>query len=72
MNADQAVKYADLLLYIQNNLNYSTLIKIYGSHMGNHLYEKWTQSHANILYFITRLDSDNRKKLLSWGINSVN
>jgi len=59
----------DILIYLQCNFNLSVCMEIYGEE-SNHLFEKWLTCDGNLLNYITRLDKNNRYKLLNWGLKN--
>ena len=57
----------EVFLFAQNHLSYPEFKIIFGN-LAEHLWKKWEHSEKNILYFMTRLDSNNQEKLLTWAL----
>lgn len=70
MNLDMLIKVSNMLLSLQCNFNNIICDQIFGLD-SDHLYLKWINSGGNILDFMTRLDDNNKVKLLLWGMNHL-
>ena len=71
MNLDILMEVFNILLSLQCNFNKNICEQVFGL-CSEHLYEKWVSSDGNIINFMTRLDVDNKAKLLSWGMTYIN
>jgi len=60
---------ADLLLSTENRLSYFIFENIFGD-LAEHLWGKWEQSGRQILKFMTRLDKNNKFKLMEWSVKT--
>ena len=58
----------NMLLSLQCNFKKYMCDQIFGND-SNHLYPKWVSSDGNILHFLTRLDDENREKLLRYAFD---
>ena len=67
MNLAGAHLYNELFLVMQNQFNFSVCEELFGS-LAEHLYDKWSYSDRNMLFYLTRLDSYNKDKVLKWGL----
>jgi Tfp pilus assembly protein PilF len=54
----------DFFLFMQNEFNKHQSDLAFGEQMSDHLYPKWEQNWGNILTFISRLDTENRRKII--------
>lgn len=55
----------DLLISIQANFN-KRICDIIFKDMSDHIFKKWVSSDYNLLSFLTRLDSENKYKLIHY------
>ena len=68
MDLKNLIVSVDILLLLQCTFNKFISDKIFKDD-SNQLYPKWEQSNGNILNFITKLDDNNKNKLLEWVRN---
>ena len=61
----------NLFLTMQNRFNYEICEQLFDK-LASHLYNKWTYSDRNMLFFLTRLDEENKDKILKWGLTLLN
>jgi len=62
---EEVLKSVDFFLYIQCNFSLYVCSQIFPE-LAEHLWEKWD---GNLLHFITRLDRENRYKLIKWHLD---
>ncbi len=67
MSLQKLHEHYNLFLTMQNRFNYEICEQLFGK-LADHLYTKWSYSDRNMLFFITRLDEDNKDKILKWGL----
>uniref|UniRef100_A0A6C0EJT9 Uncharacterized protein n=1 Tax=viral metagenome TaxID=1070528 RepID=A0A6C0EJT9_9ZZZZ len=65
MNSREVLKYFDVYLHAQNDFCQSVCAKLWPNNT-EHFWEKWISSGKNLLYFMARLDSSNKKLVIDW------
>lgn len=71
MNPNNLIIFSDILFLLQENFNEYISYKIFKID-SKHLFPKWKESNGNILNFMTRLDDNNKEKLITWVLNYKN
>ena len=71
MDIFNLITVADVFISLQCNFNKTICDEIFKDD-SDHLFKKWTNSDNNIINFLTRLDTENKHKLLRWGITRAN
>lgn len=65
-------KIITFLINLQFTLNNSTIKDIFGPEKASHLTNKWIDCNDNLLLFLNKLDTSNRKTFYNYILENAN